>query len=77
MQRIITNYKNDSSLKRVDINVVVVMSHGTGQERSDSTEVVGVDGELLPTTWILQEFTSDSCHYLIDKPKIFIFQCCR
>lgn len=53
------------------------MSHGTGNERSDSTEVVGIDNELLHTAWILEQFDNDSCSSLAGKPKIFIFQCCR
>lgn len=77
MEKIIKNYTKDSSLKQVDINIVVVMSHGTGKERHDSTEVVGVDDELLPTTWILEQFTNENCPYLSENPKIFIFQCCR
>lgn len=77
MEKIITNYRNDSSLKRVDINIVVVMSHGTGKERHDSTEIVGTDDELLPTTWILEQFSNENCPFLGSKPKIFIFQCCR
>lgn len=77
MEKIITGYRKDSSLKQVDINIVVIMSHGTGAERHDSTEVVGIDHQLLPTTWILQEFDNENCPYLCNKPKIFIFQCCR
>lgn len=77
MEKIIMNYKNESSLKQVDINIVVIMSHGTGKERHDSTEVVGIDDKLLPTTWILEQFTNDNCPHLSNKPKIFIFQCCR
>lgn len=77
MERIITTYTKDKDLKTVDINVVVIMSHGTGKERHDSTEVVGTDEELLPTTWILGQFDNENCKHLQDKPKIFIFQCCR
>lgn len=77
MEKIITNYRKDSSLKQIDINIVVIMSHGTGHERHDSTEVVGIDDNLLPTTWILEQFANDNCPQLSNKPKIFIFQCCR
>lgn len=77
MKKIITNYRKDGSLKHIDTNIVVVMSHGTGKERHDSTEVVGVDDQLLPTTWILEQFSNENCPDLCHKPKIFIFQCCR
>lgn len=71
------DYTKDSSLKQVDINIVVIMSHGRGTERHDSTEVVGVDDQLLATTWILEQFSNEKCPHLCNKPKIFIFQCCR
>lgn len=77
MEKIITNYTKDGSLKQVDINILVVMSHGRGMERHDSTEVVGIDDKFLATTWILEQFTNEQCPYLMNKPKIFIFQCCR
>lgn len=68
----ITSYTKTPD-KKYDINAVIIMSHGTGEETSDSTKIVGVDGELVPIHWILEQFSN----FMEGKPKIFIFQCCR
>lgn len=77
MEKKISTFSNSSSLKNSDICAVVIMSHGRGNERSDSTEVACTDGELLQTTWIINQFDGQSCPNLQDKAKLFIFQCCR
>lgn len=77
MEKKIITFRGHSSLKKVDIGTVIIMSHGNGKERADSTEVVCTDGEVLETTWIIDQFNTDSCPHLSEKPKIFIFQCCR
>lgn len=77
IQVIIKNYTKKSSLKNYDINVVVVMSHGNGKNTSDSTFILGKDGQYVQTTSIIEQFSNENCKYLCNKPKIFIFQCCR
>lgn len=77
MEKIIVNYKNTKSLSKCDINVVVVMSHGSGNAGKDSTKIVTSDGKFMQTSWILEQFTHNNCPALSGKPKIFIFQCCR
>uniref|UniRef100_A0A1Y1JWU1 Caspase family p20 domain-containing protein n=1 Tax=Photinus pyralis TaxID=7054 RepID=A0A1Y1JWU1_PHOPY len=77
MEKKIKTFRDSTSLKKVDIGCVIVMSHGTGHERSDSTQVLCSDGLLIETTWIIDQFNSTLCKNLGAKPKIFIFQCCR
>lgn len=77
MEKKIKSFRDSSSLKKVDIGCVIIMSHGTGHERSDSTQVLCSDLQLLETTWIIDQFSSILCKNLSGKPKIFIFQCCR
>ncbi|KAF2903100.1 hypothetical protein ILUMI_03088 [Ignelater luminosus] len=77
MKKKIISFRSNSSLKKVDIGTVIIMSHGNSKERGDSTEVVCTDGKVLETTWIIDQFNTESCPYLSKKPKIFIFQCCR
>jgi len=71
MEDKITNFRKNSSLKKFDIAAVIVMSHGTGKERSDSTEVACTDEQLLETTWIINQFDSIQCPQLSGKPKNF------
>lgn len=73
MQNVITKYVKNNSTEKYDINVVIIMSHGTGEKTSDSTGIVGKDENIVPITWIIEQFN----HFMIGKPKMFIFQCCR
>ncbi|KAF5273981.1 hypothetical protein FQA39_LY01097 [Lamprigera yunnana] len=77
MQNKITNFRNNKSLGKFDIITVIVMSHGVGTEQSESTAIVSTDGKYLGTEWIIGQFNNSDCKHLQDKPKIFIFQCCR
>lgn len=74
MEKLITDYCNNSSLKDVDINITVIMSHGNG---INNTYVETIDRQALELEWVVEQFNSKNCRYLANKPKIFIFQCCR
>ncbi|KAK4875468.1 hypothetical protein RN001_011890 [Aquatica leii] len=77
LQEKVTKFRTNRTLGIYDIVTVIVMSHGTGTDNGDNTQVVCSDGELLDTTWIINQFDSNVCSQLMGKPKIFIFQCCR
>lgn len=65
------------NFNQFDVNVIVMMSHGCGDSNSDSTKIIGTDGQSLATTEVISYFTNSNCPSLAGKPKIFIFQCCR
>ncbi|KAJ8938819.1 hypothetical protein NQ314_011309 [Rhamnusium bicolor] len=79
----VKKFKNDSSLKKVDISIVIIMSHGSNMDDSGKiihggfTQIYGIDDIGLPIDDILTQFSSANCPALAGKPKIFIFQCCR
>ncbi|KAG5889205.1 hypothetical protein JTB14_033283 [Gonioctena quinquepunctata] len=78
----IDKFRLDKSLGKVDISVVILMSHGHNRKNEtiipgSFTQIVGIDGESLPTEDVLSKFDSINCSSLKGKPKIFIFQCCR
>lgn len=73
----IKEFSRKSSLKSADIAMVVVMSHGTKNNNISDTEIVGLDEKTVAVEEILENFTDASCKWMKDKPKIFIFQCCR
>ncbi|XP_017781779.1 PREDICTED: caspase Dronc-like [Nicrophorus vespilloides] len=76
MVKKLVDYASSYSLKNVDINVVVMMSHGIGNN-DGNTHIAGTDNNLLSIADIVEKFDNSNCPNLIDKPKIFIFQCCR
>lgn len=58
--------------------MVVVMSHGTNNNIPGGyTELVCADGKRIATEDVINYFNESECIMLRDKPKIFIFQCCR
>lgn len=62
----------------VDVSVVIIMSHGTNSNiPGGHTEILCSDHNLYRIENVLDHFTSDSCPNMTNKPKIFIFQCCR
>lgn len=79
----VTKFSNDSSLKRVDISVLIMMSHGSNVDDSGRvvqggfTQIYGIDDVGLPIDEILDRFSAEKCPTMAGKPKIFIFQCCR
>lgn len=77
MENEIINFKT-SKLQDpdVDVAVVIVLSHGNASDNSN-TVILGTDGVSYPVDDILEQFSTDKCQNMKDKPKIFIFQCCR
>lgn len=52
------------------------MLHREGDSEED-TEIVGTDGLGFKVRDVLSYFYNDTCPFLVNKPKIFIFQSCR
>ncbi|KAJ8934031.1 hypothetical protein NQ318_014202 [Aromia moschata] len=83
MMNKLKQFINDSSLKKVDMSIVVMMSHGNNIDNTGRivhggfTQIYGVDNEGLQIDTVLDLFSAESCRALAGKPKIFIFQCCR
>ncbi|KAF5303793.1 hypothetical protein FQR65_LT08128 [Abscondita terminalis] len=77
METNIKAFRDKDSLKKYDIVTVIVMSHGTGTTKGDNTQILSSDDLLVDTSWIIQQFDTSECSHLKEKPKIFIFQCCR
>ncbi|KAK9722439.1 Caspase domain [Popillia japonica] len=75
MDSLIQSYCRDSSLKYADIHITIVMSHGGGE--GNNTYIETTDNKFVTLESIVNEFSNEKCSYLANKPKIFIFQCCR
>jgi len=54
---------------------VVILSHG--RQRNGEDEIMGVNGQGLKKTDILNAFSAVKCKNLQKKPKLFWFQACR
>lgn len=74
MRTIIESYSQNPILETGDIQVVIIMSHGNGNKE---TYIKTIDGHHLKIEWIVSQFSNNICVKLAEKPKIFIFQCCR
>lgn len=61
----------DKALDKHDIFVSIIMSHGI------SEHVITSDNQYVSFDEILQIFSNEGCHYLLNKPKVFIFNSCR
>ena len=77
MRSKVRNFSKKSSLKNVDIAIMVVMSHGTKNTTLGGTEVFGLDEQGVNVEELIEIFNETDCKYMANKPKIFIFQCCR
>ncbi|CAG9819065.1 unnamed protein product [Phaedon cochleariae] len=78
----IKKFRSDRDLAKVDISVVMLMSHGNnikGQMVMPGgyTEISGTDGKGLSIDEVLDEFDTKNCPGMEGKPKLFFFQCCR
>uniref|UniRef100_V5G4Y4 Caspase-1 n=1 Tax=Anoplophora glabripennis TaxID=217634 RepID=V5G4Y4_ANOGL len=79
----ISKFSGDSSLKKADISVLIMMSHGSNVDESGKviqggfTQIYGIDDGGLAIDDILDKFSGEKCPAMAGKPKIFIFQCCR
>ncbi|XP_044755352.1 caspase-3-like isoform X2 [Coccinella septempunctata] len=78
IQRILKRFTKEPKLSKADICLVVVMSHGTNNKIPGGyTELMCVEGEKISTENIIDYFNESECTRLKNKPKVFIFQCCR
>lgn len=74
LQEFLDLLKNTTQCRDIrlyDCFVFAVLSHG------EQNEVEFVDGGKLDVEDILIKFNNHHCHYLVGKPKIFIFPFCR
>ncbi|XP_065346281.1 uncharacterized protein LOC135943582 isoform X2 [Cloeon dipterum] len=61
-----------------DVCFMVIMAHGEELETSGrGNAILCSDGKSVPMTWIHSQFSSQSCKFLIGKPKVFCYQTCR
>lgn len=60
---------------KVDICFIIIMSHGC--EGVHSTGIVCTEGATIDSYWIEEQFNNEKCPFLIQIPKIFIYQACR
>ncbi|KAK9722433.1 Caspase domain [Popillia japonica] len=67
-------YSQNPILETGDIQVVIIMSHGNSNKE---TYIETIDRGHLEIEWIVDRFSNNICVKLAEKPKIFIFQCCR
>lgn len=65
-----------NDLHLYDMAFFVFMSHGK-EDVYKQSELKGVDGECVKESWIVSQFNNKNCIGLKNKPKVFIFQCCR
>lgn len=78
----IKEFSKRDDLRKVDSCFVIVTSHGTEDEESN-TEIQGTDYhsqtnyEKVLCAEVWDYFTTEACPQLAEKPKIFIFQLCR
>ncbi|XP_071054131.1 caspase Dronc-like [Onthophagus taurus] len=75
IESIIKSFASNQDLEKYDMCVTIVMSHGGTID--GQTVIETIDGQSLSTKWIVEQFYGSRCEGMIDKPKIFIFQCCR
>lgn len=75
MKRILKDFADDPMHKNADACFVVIMSHGTSEKGTDY--IYGVDHLQVEVEWILTQFNNENAKHLVEKPKVFLFQCCR
>ena len=62
----------ECQIKKHDSLIFIVSCHGTKHNM-----ILDSDGNKFALKRLFEYFNGNSCHYLIDKPKIFIIDCCR
>ncbi|KAL1490293.1 hypothetical protein ABEB36_013010 [Hypothenemus hampei] len=68
---------SQSNFSSYNMSMVILMSHG-GNVNGGSTQIVGIDDVAISTDSFVELFTMKKCHISLNqKPKIFMFQCCR
>jgi hypothetical protein len=51
---------------------IMILSHGT-----KNNEILSFDEKPIKIDTLMNLFNNENCRYLLDKPRIFIFNCCR
>ncbi|CAG0915895.1 unnamed protein product [Notodromas monacha] len=75
MKRILKNFASKAEHAHVDATMVVIMSHGNSEKGRDF--VYSCDHREIDREWILTQFNNANAPALQNKPKVFLFQCCR
>ena len=65
------HFSRQSRHKDYPSTVVAVLSHGMNEC------IYGADGRSIPLNQIISLFDNTACPALQNKPKLFLFQCCR
>jgi hypothetical protein len=52
--------------------VIMILSHGTKKQ-----EFLSFDGKTIKIEYLFNLFNNENCRYLLNKPRIFIFNFCR
>lgn len=73
MEKIIGDFCGDNTFRNSDICVTIIMSHGNAMY--NNTYIETIDSNTIEIESIVKSFSNSP--YLANKPKIFIFQCCR
>jgi hypothetical protein len=64
-------YSKKVDLRKHDALILIVLSHGISQY------LLGIDGVCVHFEEIVKKFNNQNCPLLINKPKLFFFNCCR
>nr|XP_022905216.1 caspase Dronc-like [Onthophagus taurus] len=75
MEKIVQSFASNPDLYKYDMCITIVMSHGG--KINGQTVIESIDEKNLSAKWIIEQFYGYNCKGMMDKPKIFIFQCCR
>jgi len=51
---------------------IMILSHGT-----KNNEILSFDNKTIKIDTLMNLFNNENCRYLLNKPRIFIFNCCR
>lgn len=72
MFQTMNEFSKKSELTRHDAFVLIVLSHGVR-----GGHVITSDGMGINTEDIIKKFNNENCPNLINRPKLFFFNCCR
>lgn len=64
-----------SDLSKVSGLVLIFSSHGEGAK--DGSSLLQCADKKVKISDLMAKFTAANCPGLVDKPKVFIFECCR
>ena len=66
----IRDFTDDSKIEDPQMVILVIMGHGDGQSFK-------LSGEDLEESWVVEQFGSNHCKKLTEKPKMLVFVNCR